>query len=128
MLINNNKVILFIEPKNCSKNPIIDELTIKMFNAMGDHLIKGVVNHKGDFIKGLKTMGLHECICGKVSRSYDILLDSGQATNFLSAHYLAFHRDEVPEEELQKVRNLQSSNVINPTDQWKFDKTINKDT
>jgi hypothetical protein len=125
MILTSPSVILFIEPQNqASQIPVIDELTIKMFNAMSNHSVTGRVNGNAKFIKGVTTMGLHKCVCGKMSRSYDLLLESGQATNSLTTHYLAYHRNEVPEAEITKVQSLKSNHTLDPSDQGRFYSSI----
>ena len=42
------------------------------------------------------------------SDNTDYILLNGQQTNSLCIHYLAFHRDEVPAEELAKVTALEA--------------------
>ena len=121
MIIEKNKnVILFIEPKKAaSKKAVIDALTAKMFNAVKKSMEnnnRGHIGGNGIFTKGLCTMGLHECICGEVSQSCDFLLENGQGTNTLCVHYLAYHRSEIPAEELEKVRNLNESDDIKQED------------
>jgi len=97
MIINNQQAILFIEPKNSatSPQPLIDSLTRKMTAAFrqrrGD---KDVMN------------GFHICACGVCSDSSLHFLPNGQETNSLCIHYLAYHRSEVPIEELAKVEQL----------------------
>jgi hypothetical protein len=123
MIITGKNVLLYIEPKNCKSEPIIDELTIKMFNAIKeaideDHI--GTLNSKNRFTIGIMTMGHHQCVCGAISSGADYLLNNGLITNYLCVHYVAYHRDEISEEELDKVKNLQSSNILNDSDKLKF--------
>jgi hypothetical protein len=125
MKINSDRVLLYIEPKNVDKNVVIDEFSIKVFNA----LVPIIFNHsknlknpnigsigyhkrKPVFNQGLISMGHHECVCGAHSSAYDILLDDGKnqiITNYLALHYLVCHRSEVPKEEIEKIRKLNFS-------------------
>lgn len=117
MKINNNdKILLFIEPKNQkSSEPIIDEYTIKMFNALADNDNSiGYVSTESIFVKDRMLKGLHTCVCGVKSNPCDYLLYDKIATNWLCVHYLTYHRDEVPEDELRKVSQLESSNILHP--------------
>lgn len=51
--------------------------------------------------------GLHTCICGAMSEARDYQISGGFVTNSLCVHYLAHHREEVPQAELEKVATLQ---------------------
>lgn len=53
---------------------------------------------------GLRYKGFHTCICGAISTNYDMVLPDGRLTNSLALHYVQFHRAEVPENELVKIR------------------------
>lgn len=50
--------------------------------------------------------GFHICGCGEMSGNHDIRLPSGHLTNSLAMHYLEFHRDDVPAEEIIKLIEL----------------------
>jgi hypothetical protein len=96
MIINDNDHILFIEPTHLgSTEGVQDELTAKMKQAMLS-ATKPEWHYKG----------VHICVCGAVSDNNDYFLPNGQKTNSLAVHYLEFHRDDVPESELAKVRNM----------------------
>ena len=87
--------LLFVEPKNfCSKSPIIDSLTRKMTAAFR------TATHPN------ACMGWHDADCGAESDAYFHLIDDKFQTNSLCIHYLAFHRDEIPQCELDKVASL----------------------
>lgn len=87
--------ILYINPKcGVSESPVDDELVEIMEKAYA----QGTA--------GRSMRGYHECVCGERSRNYDVLLPGGHVTNSLCVHYLRYHRDEVPEEEIEKVRAL----------------------
>lgn len=89
--------ILMIEPsEKTSPEPVIDELTRKMTAAW--RLRRDM---EGNW------RGTHCCNCGARSDSKDHWVgDPELLTNSLCVHYLAFHREEVPAEELEKVRAL----------------------
>ncbi len=104
---------MYIEPKSKKEIPVNDELTIfmeKIFTEADLDTTRkiGFVNSNGDFIPGLMTMGIHTCICGEHSLSYDVEVYDGYYTNSLCYHYLRDHRSEVPAEELEKVRTLKN--------------------
>ena len=128
MKIEGDKTILFIEPTGKkSDDPVIDTLTIKMFNALNKSIKtnnRGHIGGNGNFTKGLYTLGVHECICGKGSTSCDYMLSSNQATNFLCVHYLAYHRDEIPMDEIKKVESLDESDILEEADNEHFLATI----
>ena len=96
MIKTDDNHILFVEPKQAAvKEPVQDELTVKMSEAMARA-------RRSDYFY----FGYHECICGAKSDTQDWFLESGQKTNSLAVHYLQYHRCEVPEIELNKIRNL----------------------
>lgn len=87
--------IMMIEPKgHATIEPVIDDLTRKMTAAWR----KKTTNPDG-------YRGWHTCVCGAHSDNHDHYI-SGLLTNSLCIHYLAFHRQEVPPEELAKVAAL----------------------
>lgn len=108
----NPELLLFIEPENePSKEPIIDEL-IKKMTASFRKAKKGVIRDyavmgKGyEFIKGDGWMGWHNCFCGALAGGYDYLLTNGEMTNENCIHYLAYHRDEISQEQIARVYGL----------------------
>jgi hypothetical protein len=106
-VIDQDDLMLFIEPINLpSDTPVVDELTKKMVVAL--YWSKNGIIVKGRIIPG-GYRGVHVCSCGAVSSNQDHLLlvqDPIRLTNSLASHYLAWHRDEIPESELKKVRLL----------------------
>lgn len=95
MIIPYEGYVLFVEPTApASPKPLIDELTRKMAGAW--RASKIVMHGRGD----------HRCVCGALSDYDEHALPNGWETNSLCVHYLAHHRDEVPESELDKVRAL----------------------
>lgn len=87
--------ILMVEPSvKTATTPIIDELTRKMTAAW---------RQRRDDEEGYR--GFHTCACGAFSDNKDHWV-GGLLTNSLCLHYLAFHRDDLPQEELDKVRAL----------------------
>ena len=88
--------ILMIEPKGRkSTTPVIDVLTRKMTAAW----------RKRKTSKNCY-LGFHVCQCGACSDNHDHLVD-GILTNSLCIHYIAWHRTDVPQAELDKVAALQ---------------------
>ena len=100
--------ILYIEPSaRTSAEPVIDDLTRKMAAAY----------RLGTPGPGYR--GVHTCACGVMSSNCDYTLPGGDQTNSLCVHYLAFHRDEVPASQLEKVRRLNSDEVEPTEDELK---------
>ncbi|HEX8564138.1 MAG TPA: hypothetical protein VF648_00620 [Pyrinomonadaceae bacterium] len=96
MVISDNDHILFIESTlPASLIPIQDELTRMM------EIMLSQATHP-DY----HTKGFHLCMCGAMSDNQIHFLPNGQETNSLTVHYLEFHRAEIPESELEKVRQL----------------------
>ena len=56
-------------------------------------------------------LGYLACACGSFRKAHDFILTDGLITNSLCVHYLAWHRDEVPHQELDKVAKLSSGEV-----------------
>jgi hypothetical protein len=128
MIIEGSQVLLYIEPKQGkSAQPVVDRLYIayeselarvilksrKQMNrgAPNSELVYGTLDHHiGGFTRGSSWMGKHMCACGDTSDAYDYLLPGGLYTNLLSAHYLKWHRSEVPQVELDKVLAFVTAN------------------
>lgn len=126
MLIDKSHILLFIEPLNRrASSPILDDLTYKILYLRRNHTEKGIVVPDGKFVPDIYTMGVHHCTgCREEqvhSHSYDILLSSGHSTNTLAAHYVAYHRDEIPQSEIEKIKsidvNVSSTDVPNIRDE-----------
>jgi hypothetical protein len=79
-----------------SSEPVIDELTKKMTAAF----------RRGK--SGPRWRGWHTCACGAKSDNTDYALPNGEETNSLCVHYLAYHRAEVSQSQLEKVAALDS--------------------
>lgn len=87
-----------IEPsKKVSSSPLIDEPTRKMTAAWRRR-------RDSDY----SYRGFHACACRAASDNKDHWVGPGEGllTNSLCIHYLAFHREDVPLEELTKVQSL----------------------
>lgn len=96
--------LMMIEPLNKGReNPVIDKLTCQMTYALRK-------SHKD-----MGFSGSYTCVCGALNDRYHYFYD-GALTNSLAVHYLAFHRDEVPESELEKVRAIQGSMYPTPNE------------
>lgn len=95
-IVNNisKKYLLQIEPRGKkSESPINDYLVRKMESLL-DQATRG---------RGYK--GTHKCICGKRSVNYNLFI-RGYITNSLAAHYLRWHRNEVPRSEIAKLKSI----------------------
>lgn len=92
MIISDDEHILFIEPKQkAAEVPVKDDLSRKMREAMD-------AARESDYA----SLGIHLCKCGAASDCIEWILPTGQITNSLAVHYLEYHRDEIPESELEK--------------------------
>lgn len=90
-----DRYLFQIEPtKDKSEEPIIDDLTEKM-----EYLLQ--IADEGDHYRGF-----HICSCGEISGCCDLII-GGYITNSLATHYLKWHRLEVPESEIEKLRNIE---------------------
>ena len=89
--------LLFLNPKmGPSEKPLIDRATKQMTVALRVAF------------PGPATGGMHICSCGAMASNRNCHLESGETTNLLAVHFLAFHRNEVPKEELERVLRLGS--------------------
>lgn len=113
MIDNSPRMLLYIEPQSPKlDSPVLDDMTQKMTSAFGQN--KTGVAYEGQFMEGSATMGWQTCACGARSTNVDYLLESGFVTNSLCIHYLAWHRNEVPQSELDKVASLPNG-LVTPT-------------
>ena len=95
-MIDPNGILMSEPSRQVSSNPVIDELTRKMTAAW---------RQRQESDHGYR--GTHGCRCGVASDNRDHFIGSEKLlTNSLCIHYLAFHRDDVPQEELEKVAAL----------------------
>jgi hypothetical protein len=141
------KKLLYIEPKKPkSIVPTIDKYSEKLQRIMAKytppesyisycpdylkhHLTYGALKSDGTFDIGNTFLGTHECICGEQSYCCDILI-AGDAfmesivTNTLAYHYILYHREEVPIEELQIIETLKD---VDPNDVFVPNKDIEKE-
>ena len=110
MIIDSPYTILYIHPKNTpSEEPVEDELTELVRDNFEAAVAIGCCGGNDSFITGTSFMGVHQCTgltCDAYSESCDYLLPYGIITNSLCVHYIQYHRDEIPENELQKIRQL----------------------
>jgi hypothetical protein len=113
------KGLLFIEPKGSpTTEPCIDHYTRKVTAAIHACKEEGVLTLSGEFFPNVLTKGFHVCGCGNAaSGNHDYKLPGGLITNSLAMHYLAYHRDEVPESELVKIEGLNCGEEIPTADE-----------
>lgn len=108
----NPELLLFIEPKNKpSEKPILDELTRKLTASFRKAKVGVIQDYECqdqgyDFEENNHWMGFHECSCGANAGGQDYLLPNGEMTNGNCIHYLAYHREEVPQEQLDRIANF----------------------
>jgi hypothetical protein len=89
-----NNMLLMIEPQSRLKEPAVnDAYTAKM------EMLMEKATH------GPPYKGFHFCACGEHSTNYNFFIGN-YTTNSLAAHYLRYHRSEVPASEIEKLRKL----------------------
>lgn len=116
MIDTSEQMLLYIEPQQPkSDTPLVDELTQKMTAGFVEY--KTGTGYQGQFMEDAVTMGWQTCTCGARSTNVDYLLPSGFITNSLCIHYLAWHRSEVPQSELDKVASLPNEHAEPMTEQ-----------
>ena len=95
MIKLDNNHLLMIEPrKDKAMEPINDNLADKMI----------ILLYRAK--KQYPTRGFHQCICGAISDNCEHVLPNGIITNSLAAHYLQWHRDEIPQSEIDKLLKI----------------------
>lgn len=92
-----------IEPANPPSATALRDTITEMFRPIFD----AALANRPDWMNCYK--GFHECSCGAMSETFDVRLPSGQLTNSLAMHYLEFHRDEVPDCEIEKILTLSNA-------------------
>ena len=111
MKLTAENIILFIHPtEEKTKKPILDEISYKIAYAIETGKPNFVVgfldkNKKASISKGM-TLGHHTCKCGATSEGSDYKIAEGLYTNSLGAHYVAFHRNDVPKSDIEKISKL----------------------
>jgi len=110
--IDNTCFLLFIEPKKEEKLeiPLDDELSQIMKVALSEAK-RGTsnysrVNEIPYFFVGCGYKGYHTTDCGESSASADYQLENGMITNSLTAFYLRYYRNSIPESEMKKVMKV----------------------
>ena len=83
-----------IEPQKPATAPLVDDLTRKMTAAFR------AATHT------YTTLGIHVCRCGAPANAGDYQIGNKFITNSLCIHYLACHRNEVPEDQLTSISTL----------------------
>lgn len=94
MIDLSNESLLMIEPTSRLKEDAINDA----YTAKMEMLLKKA--KQGPFYKGI-----HICACGAASTNCDFYVGP-YTTNSLAAHYLRYHRSEVPFCEIEKLRKL----------------------
>lgn len=110
MIRTDDKALLFIEPQApASEQPVFDDITL------GGVLLLAMAKEGPGRYKGF-----HVCSCGVSSGSCDLFvpgpgypaLHNPVLVNTLLVHYLAWHRAEVPREELAKLAAIRRYNSL----------------
>lgn len=92
MIATDDRHLMMIEPKDDSCVVLDDELTQNAVKAFSK-AIQSVKRYRG----------FHTCVCGRTSDNGDWIMPDGRITNSLLVHYVAYHRGEVPQEEIDKM-------------------------
>lgn len=107
-----SKFLLYIEPKieDKLKSPIEDDLTRLMETALS-RAKEGTANYSDTvgepkFRSGSGYKGTHSTACGQRSDSVDFLLENGMITNSLAPYYLRWYRYSIPENDMNKLKQL----------------------
>ena len=90
---------LMIEPKDLADRLMLDSITRK-----ATALLRGATADADRVF-----MGHHECICGACSDCLDwfvTIQGRKRRTNSLAIHYVAWHRDEIPPDQLRDIETL----------------------
>lgn len=105
--------ILYVEPSaNVAVTPIIDTLTRKMTGALRRATPGAwtppdpVLGGRGSFRARDGYRGHHTCQCGARSSGQDYWLAAGLPTNSLCVHYLAWHRHEIPAQQMELLQRV----------------------
>ena len=96
MIIDNNRGLMFIEPTGTDpRGPIMDELTLKAQEVF-DRCDEDVMS---------ATRGWHICTGCNKANSTNVVYNTpkGRVTNSLLAHYVEYHRNEIPAQEMKKL-------------------------
>lgn len=104
MVINKANYLLFIEPQLSPSSPIVDDLTRRVTAAWRAR-VDGSARYRGQHMctgSGCRAMsgnGEHKVYDGRFD------------TNSLAIHYVACHRPEIPQAEIDKILTLPTSDV-----------------
>lgn len=112
MIHHDPEHLLFIEPTSApAVQPVIDDLTRKMAGAW-----------RARETSRTGARGWHNCTgagCSANSDNHDHWVTTADgarlSTNWLCVHYLAFHRGDVPPEEIAKIERL-AGDPVEPND------------
>lgn len=93
---------LYVNVKHPPSNwPTVDMLTLKITRAF-----------RSADKSPLAFSGIHTCLCGAKSESADYILPNRKFTNSLCIHYMAFHRSEIPWQEMGEVLKLENGDSL----------------
>ncbi len=107
MILTTHLSLLYIEPRNNPK--LCEEIDRKFqwFKTIIEDGIKGTyIDESNMFVERSYYVGVHVCVCGAESATYDVLLPNRMITNTLAYHYLVYHTDEIPRADWDKLEQL----------------------
>lgn len=109
--------LLYIEPKH--KDVQSDMKEYEWLKELMKTAIAGSGHRRDGRWDTCCFMGVHECVCGEESTSYEYLFPNNMYTNSLCLHYLEWHRDEIPQEEWIKLNYLKNNVLFQMCSQCK---------
>lgn len=131
MKVNASNTLLYIEPsstkaKSDKYKKYIDVLKPELDIHVEKHKKEGYGPTVGvmsvsdglvGFAPNCGTRGIHRCACGEMGGNCDYLLFDGKfIANLLAVHYLEYHADEIPENEIRKLDSLLSGKSTSKLD------------
>jgi hypothetical protein len=97
---------LFLDPRSPrADQPVIDLATKKMTAALRGSKQAGQYTD-GEFILHKRNFGTYFCSCGACVASCDFLLPNGFVATPLAVHYLAYHRQDIPQDLLAQISSF----------------------
>lgn len=108
--LKNSQMLLYIEPTGRADRDLCLDDTARFLHEQlfSSETLTGIMNSDNEFRPLMGYKGFHQstCNCDGSLRSHnkEYKLPCGLVTNSLSLHYLIFHRSQVPNGELEKLR------------------------
>ena len=87
-----NNALMMIEPQSQSQEQVYDK-----YSEYAKKVLEACT-------EGQPYRGFHMCICGEMSDNVDHFTKLKRITNSLLPHYVIAHRSEIPQSELDKLK------------------------